>query len=349
MEETTPKKRFGVKRWIVLALIILGAYLQFGPLPSIQPNVFLPGEVLTPLGNLPFTNVPITNTFLATLVADAIILLMGFYMWRKIKSGNMVPSGLYNLLESIYQFLWDTTESTAGRKNGKKFFPIIATIFTIVLVSSWMELIPGVDSIGVLESPHVESIQGYEAHELGDTGIYWLDGANPYEGADEGHEEEAAAEEDHGSAEVCTTNCTVTPYLRAAPTDLNFTLALSLIAVFMTQFFGFAALKFGYMTKFLNFKALVTVPVMGAMDFAVGFLELISEFVKVVSFMFRLFGNIFAGQLLLFILGSMVSFIIPTALYLFELFVGIIQAYVFYILTLIFMSQATVAHGGEDH
>jgi len=121
-------------------------------------------------------------------------------------------------------------------------------------------------------------------------------------------------------------------------------LALALISVFMTQVFGIAAQKTGHITKFLNFRALVTKPVMGAMDFAVGLLELIGEFAKILSFTFRLFGNIFAGQLLLFVVGSLVSFIIPTGLYLFELFVGLIQAYVFSMLTLVFMSQATEAH-----
>ena len=117
----------------------------------------------------------------------------------------------------------------------------------------------------------------------------------------------------------------------------------------MTQVFGIAAHKMGHVTKFLNFRALVTKPVWGAMDFAVGILELISEFAKILSFTFRLFGNIFAGQLLLFILGSLISFIIPTGLYLFEIFVGLIQAYVFAMLTLVFMSQATQAHGAEAH
>lgn len=332
--ETTPKKRFGVKRWIVLGLIIFGAYLHFGPLKTVSPNVFLPGEPLP--FTLPFLNQPLTNTILATFVTDIVILLMGFFIWRTIKKGDLVPKkGLYNLVEAIYEFMWTTTEATAGPKYAKRFFGIIATIFMVVLISSWMELIPGVDSIGVLEPAHGD-FQGYAAIPIID-GVYWIDGKQelPHdEGGDGGHE-------------LCT-SCTITPFIRAAPTDLNFTLALAFISVFMTQVFGFAALKFGYLTKFLNFKALVTVPVLGAMDFAVGALELISEFVKVISFMFRLFGNIFAGQLLLFILGSLVPFIVPTALLLFELFVGVIQAYVFFLLSLIFMTQATISHTGEE-
>jgi F-type H+-transporting ATPase subunit a len=334
LEETKPKRRIGWKRWVVLALIILGAKLQFGALPVIQPNVVLPGEPLPFI--LPILNQPLTNTILATLLADIIILAMGFYVWRKTASGNLVPDGLYNLIETIYEFLWTTTESMAGSKNAKKFFGIVATIFMLVLISSWIEMIPGVDSIGVLEPAH-GNFSGYAARPISES-VFWIDGL------EELPHDEAVAE---GHGEMCH-SCTVTPFIRAAPTDLNFTLAIALISVFMTQVFGFAAQRFKYAEKFLNFRALVTVPVMGAMDFVVGFLELISEFVKVISFTFRLFSNIFAGQLMLFILGSLLSFIVPTGLYLFELFVGIIQAYVFYLLTLIFMSQATIAHGGEE-
>tara|TARA_B100000686_G_C16737679_1_gene944628 strand:+ start:240 stop:1244 length:1005 start_codon:yes stop_codon:yes gene_type:complete len=329
--ESLNRRRFGVKRWIVLACIIFGAYLQFGPLPTIAPNVFLPGEKIGhPPINVPIINQPLTNTLVATFLTDIVVLSLGFYVWRKVSSGNLVPSGFYNAFEALFEFLWNTAVSTAGRKNAIKFIPYMATIFIMVLVANWMELIPGVDSVGVLEPAHGK-FTGYEAHSVGSA--YWLDGRHelPH---DEGH---------HGHHELCH-SCTITPYVRAAATDLNFTLALALISVFMTQVFGFSALKMGHIGKFLNFSALVNKPGMGLMDFAVGILELISEFAKILSFTFRLFGNIFAGQLLLFIMGSLVSFIIPTGLYLFEMFVGLIQAYVFSMLTLVFMSQATEAH-----
>ena len=331
--ESLNQKRFGVKRWIVLACIILGAYLQFGPLPTIAPNVFLPGEKIGhPPINVPIINQPLTNTLVATLLTDIVILSLGFFIYRKISSGNLVPSGFYNAIEALFEFLWNTAVTTAGRKNAIKFIPYMATIFFMLLVANWMELIPGVDSVGVLEPAHGK-FTGYEAHPIGSA--YWLDGR--YE-----------LPHDEGGHGLCH-SCTITPYVRAAATDLNFTLALALISVFMTQVFGIAAQKTGHITKFLNFRALVTKPVMGAMDFAVGLLELIGEFAKILSFTFRLFGNIFAGQLLLFVVGSLVSFIIPTGLYLFELFVGLIQAYVFAMLTLVFMSQATEAHGAEAH
>ena len=327
---TALKRRFGFKRWIVLALIIFGIYLQLGPLPVPTPNVFLPGEPLP--FNIPVLNIPLTNTFVAMLLTDIIVLMMGFYIWRK---NSLVPSGFYNMLEVLFEFLWNTAVSTAGKVNASKFFPYIATIFIVVLVANWLEMIPGVDSIGVLEPAH-GSFQGYEANELFPGGPRWIDATKPVEGFDEG-----------GGHGECF-SCTITPFVRVPATDLNFTLSLALISVFMTQVFGFAALKGGYMTKFFNLKTMFTVPVFGVIDFIVGLLELVSEVSKVISFTFRLFGNIFAGQLLLFILGSLVSFIVPTGLFMLDLFVGLIQAYVVAMLTLVFMQQATVAHGGDE-
>jgi F-type H+-transporting ATPase subunit a len=82
-------------------------------------------------------------------------------------------------------------------------------------------------------------------------------------------------------------------------------------------------------------------------DFAVGLLELISEFSKILSFAFRLFGNIFAGSVLLFVIGSLVPVFAQTGFLMLEFFVGLIQAIVFGMLTMTFMSQATQGHGGE--
>ena len=81
--ESLPNKRFGVKRWIVLACIILGAYLQFGPLPTIAPNVVLPGEKIGhPPINIPIINQPLTNTLVATLLTDIVVLSLGFSLCR---------------------------------------------------------------------------------------------------------------------------------------------------------------------------------------------------------------------------------------------------------------------------
>jgi F-type H+-transporting ATPase subunit a len=140
----------------------------------------------------------------------------------------------------------------------------------------------------------------------------------------------------------------VLPYVRPASTDLNMTLALALIAVVMTQVLGVQTLGLGYFTKFFNFRTLFNSP-LGGIDVAVGLLELIGEFAKILSFSFRLLGNVFAGSVLLFVMSFLVPFL-PWPFFILEFFVGALQAFVFGLLTAIFMSQATASHHpAEEH
>jgi len=139
----------------------------------------------------------------------------------------------------------------------------------------------------------------------------------------------------------------VVPFARALSTDLNFTLALALISVVMTQVIGVQAQGIHYFSKFLNFTTMFKKPFLGFMDFIVGLLETISEFSKILSFTFRLFGNMFAGMVLMALVGVMVPIFVPSLIMFFELFIGAIQAFVFGMLTLTFMAQATQGHGGE--
>lgn len=137
---------------------------------------------------------------------------------------------------------------------------------------------------------------------------------------------------------------TLIPMLRSANADLNTTLALALVAVISLQVFGVATIGFvKYTGKFFNFKN----PVL----FFVGLLELIGEVAKLISFSFRLFGNIFAGEVLLIVVGSLVAYLAPLPFYALELFVGFIQALVFAILTLVFLKMATAEahHSSSDH
>src|SRR3989338_1528291 len=120
----------------------------------------------------------------------------------------------------------------------------------------------------------------------------------------------------------------------AGTADLNITLAFALIAFVTIEFAGIAALgikKYG--GKFINFHS--------PMGFALGLIELISELARLISFSFRLFGNIFAGKVLLLVVAFFVPFVLPVPLMAFELFVGFIQAFVFAILTLFFIKAAT--------
>lgn len=132
------------------------------------------------------------------------------------------------------------------------------------------------------------------------------------------------------------------PFLRSANSDLNTTLALGLISIFVTQFFGIAAIGFfKYSKKFINFS--------GVIPFFVGILELVGEVAHLISFSFRLFGNVFAGEVLLAVIAYLVAYAAPVPFYFLEIFVGFIQALVFSLLTLVFIKTATVDHGDHDH
>ncbi len=129
------------------------------------------------------------------------------------------------------------------------------------------------------------------------------------------------------------------PLFRGPTADINATLALAIITVIAVQYFGIKNLGFfTYMKKYINFS--------GPIDFFVGILEIVSEFAKIMSFAFRLFGNIFAGEVLLTVMAAILPFLAPLPFLGLELFVGFIQALVFTMLSLVFMSVATMSH---DH
>ena len=127
------------------------------------------------------------------------------------------------------------------------------------------------------------------------------------------------------------------PLLRSAASDVNTTLALAAIAVILINLMGIASAGvWRYVSRFISFK--------GPIDFFVGILEFISEFAKIISFAFRLFGNIFAGEVLLVITAFLIPYFVPIPFLMLELFVGFIQALVFAMLTTVFISIATAEH-----
>jgi len=125
------------------------------------------------------------------------------------------------------------------------------------------------------------------------------------------------------------------PFFRSANSDLNTTLALALIVMAAIQLYGIQKLGFfRHWAKFFIFTK-------GPIYFFVGLLELVGEFAKIISFSFRLFGNVFAGEVLLLIVMLLVPLVIPLPFLFLEFFVGFIQALVFAMLTLIFLKVAT--------
>jgi F-type H+-transporting ATPase subunit a len=292
--------------------------------PPVQPHIQVAAENLThhPLFSLPVLgDVYLTNTLVATVLTDLLVLLIVFAVQRTVRSGSLIPKGITGAVEMLMETLYGMTESSAGVRYARMIFPYFFIITFYVLIANWTKLLPGYETIGLLH--HAE--HGAPVQELA-PGVYTL------------VQGEAAAGQGYG----------VIGFLRGMPTDLNFTVALALFSVVMTQVIGFKTQGFIYVSKFFNVLHIFSKPGFGVMDFLVGLLELISELAKVLSFSFRLFGNMFAGLVLLILIGSMIPVFLQSGVLLFELFIGAIQAFVFGMLTMVFMAQATQGHGGAE-
>lgn len=276
-------------------------------------------------------NLAITNSMFTSLIVSG--LLIGFALLVRSKLLNTSkPTGIQNFAEWIIESLHGLIYSTTGDlKKTRLFLPFIATFFLFIILNNWIGLVPGVGTITVEEAEkHAESSQ----LNVNFIDVYASEPAvEEILGGTEAYETGVAdvSTEDHGPKKV--------PLFRPGTADLNTTLALALISVFMTQFFGVKYLSIGYFKKFFNFSS----PIM----FYVGILELISEFAKIISYAFRLFGNIFAGEVLLVVMGALVPVIVPMPFYGLEVFVGFIQALVFSMLSLVLFNMATESH--ENH
>jgi F-type H+-transporting ATPase subunit a len=263
------------------------------------------------------------NTLPTLIVTIILLVVIAYYTNRSLKRSartDLVPRGIGNVMEAILEVLYNLTEGSAGSKWARAIFPWFATILIYVLFANLLKLIPGFESIGILHH------------------------------APEGHTGYAASGVLLQAQEVEHEGYILVPFFRGISVDLNFTVALALIAVVMIQVIGFRAQGAGYLSKFFNTRRMFKVPFFGAMDFLVGLLELISELSKILSFAFRLFGNMFAGIVLVAIVAGLLGrfSILPAMIMMFELFVGVIQAFVFGMLTMVFMAQATQGHG-EEH
>jgi F-type H+-transporting ATPase subunit a len=254
---------------------------------------------------------PVTNTLFTTWITIIVLLLFVILSTRKLR---LIPGRLQMAFEFVVTTLMDLCESIAGPKYGRQVFPIIATIFLFVFINAWTSLIPGYGSItiGVSHLGHIVDI----------------------------------------------------PLLRGANTDINVPLALALVAFFTVWFFGFKASGLRYLNQFFQFKrfgqafkdiahgkpksALGNFG-FGIIDFFVGILEFVSQFIRLISFTFRLFGNMTAGEILLLSISFLVPWVLSIAIYGLEMLVGFVQALAFSLLTLIFTSMAVAGHESEEH
>lgn len=340
-------------------------------LAPVRPFIQLPGEVWwrwpegSPLIG-PFSY-GITNTFTAAIFAWIVILVIAVVLKPRSRTSDEVPTGFYNFFEMIFEIAYNYVERSAGKWT-KTFFPFFMTFILWILIANWMSLIPGWDSVGIWESvPHFEAEKAEQAF-MDD---FYIEAEDPtpeqiHQAEEDAHhlfeEVEHAVEEANDEAlrrGFFLVNprpdpetgenpegaiWTIVPFLRPAATDLNFTLAIAIISVIMTQYYGMRAQGLSYWKKFFVWDGnKIAKSPLAVMDTGVGLLEFISEIFKIVSFAFRLLGNIFAGMVLLFVIASL----LPAAnlgFYFLEFGVGALQALVFALLTLTFMSGAIHSH-----
>ncbi len=321
------QKRTPWRRWIVLVLMIAG-FILGGIFVPVQPEITVAAEKLIeePIVEnfIGLGPVYLVNTLPTLAVTIVLLVVIAFAANRSLKQSantDLVPRGIGNVVEAILEMLYNLTEGSAG-KYAKMIFPWFATIMIYVLFANLLKLIPGFESIGVIHHAHGEG------HAIAELGGGWAS-LQPEKLEEGGY--------------------ILAPFFRGISVDLNFTASLALIAVVMIQVIGFRAQGLGYLSKFFNTRRMFKVPFFGAMDFLVGLLELISEVSKILSFAFRLFGNMFAGIVLVAIVAGLLGkfSILPAMIMMFELFVGVIQAFVFGMLTMVFMAQATQGHGDE--
>ncbi len=219
-----------------------------------------------------------------------------------------IPRGMQNVFEMVIEGALDLCDSVTGsREKSLKFFPIVFALFIFVLLNNWLGLLPGIGSIG-----------------------YYM--------IEDGHK-------------------VFVPFFRGGTADLNTTLALALFSVIGANIAGVIVVgAWTYLNKFINIKAFLEIPMkitkeptialVNPIKAFVGLVEIIGEIAKVASLSFRLFGNIFAGEVLLASMAALFAFFVPIPFMFLELIVGVIQALIFAVLTLVYMTIATTA---EEH
>src|SRR3989338_1484837 len=218
---------------------------------------------------------------------------------------KIVPGKLQNIFELIVdEGLKLCDQVTNNRALSIKIFPIAISVFFFILVNNWLGILP---------------LGGFGIIEKGEHGLAFI------------------------------------PYLRGGTADINTTIALAVMAVLGANIFGiFSIGLWKTFNKYVNLKALggiftkirrePTIIIVAPITFFVGLIEIVGEFAKVASLSFRLFGNVFAGEVLLVSMAALVAYIIPIPFMFLELLVGVIQALIFSILLVVYFTI-----GSSDH
>lgn len=298
---------------VLLALLLTG--LIVGPLGSSLLGIKAPSflSVSKPHVEIPSEGIfhivgfTVTNTLIASWLT--IIFLVGLFYacTRKMK---LIPGRLQNVAEMFIETLLNFVQGAAEKNHARTLFPVVATIFLYVLTNAYLALLPFFGTIGITEH----------------------DGA-------------------------------FAPLLRAANTDINLPLSIALISFMFVEYWGLRSLGFfRYLNSFFNFGQLrdgfvslfkgkirpaITGIMFGFINLFIGGLEVLSHFIRIISFTFRLFGNMTAGEILLLVVSFLVPLIASIPFYGLELLVGFLQAMIFAGLTLVFGLIAMTSHAEE--
>jgi F-type H+-transporting ATPase subunit a len=275
----------------------------------LRPVVLFAMAALGPETLIQLGPIPITNTVIGTILVDVVLLSSAIYLKDHIKK---IPGTFQNLIEFVVDNFYSLTETIAG-KNTTKIFPWFLTFFLFILVSNWSGLIPGHGSIGFHRAA----------------------------GENASHETTSSEAIEHAETQTQEEAVHLIPILRNPTSDLNVTLALALISLVATHTLAIRTTGIkDYLTRFFSINPILLF---------VGLLEIVSEFVKIISLSFRLFGNIFAGEVVLSTISDLFAFVFPVPFIMLEVIVGLVQALVFSMLTMVFMSVLMTPHHAEDH
>jgi F-type H+-transporting ATPase subunit a len=330
---------------VMVGLIVAGMLFLRAPL-----IIIVAPEHIFDLGPI-----AVTNTMFTSWVVTLLLCLLAIFAGR---SMTVVPHGFSGAVEAVVGGFYGIVTGIAGEQNGRRFFWVIATIFLYVWACNYFGLLPMNNIVGKPEIGHGETQIIFEEMTLPVVGKVAYIPLSPQtcEGAEcpsyHAPEGETAAPK-AGSTETHAaegkSSGLISPYFRAVNTDVNAPAAIAMWSFIFVEFWGLSALGLGYLGKFVNFGGFRRGPMNGVIDLFVGLLEFISELSRMISFTFRLFGNVFAGEVLLLMLTALAPLVLIQLFFGLELLVGVIQAFVFAMLTLVFAQTAVAHHGGDEH
>ena len=310
---------------VIVGIVVLSLFLAsfvMGPMGSklfnievptalqvSKPHVVLPSEAMFHIGEF-----KVTNTLISSWATILILSLIFFLATRKMQ---LIPGRLQSFAEVVVDGIYNAINGVSGEKHVRTFFPLVTTIFLYIVTNALLALVPLWGTWGPIE--HV------------------TEGAHTF--------------------------TIIVPFLRAANTDINLTLSIAIVSFCFIEYLGFSKIgPLKYIDSFFQFselgkafgklfkgdvKSFISGFAFGFINIYVGLLEILSHFIRIVSFTFRLFGNMTAGEILLGVMTFLVAFIAPVPFYGLETLVGFLQAMIFAGLTLVFGVMAVTSHHEE--